>query len=75
VFEIMQRRKARDLELEALTALHAYPALYCRSHPGIAGGPAATLDKIFREELLARLSRELPTAVDKYTPDGRLPAA
>ena len=27
-----------------------------------------------QEELLARLSRELPTAVDKYTPDGRLPA-
>jgi uncharacterized protein YidB (DUF937 family) len=27
-----------------------------------------------QDELLARLSRELPTAVDKYTPDGRLPA-
>jgi len=26
-----------------------------------------------REELLARLSRELPQAVDKYTPQGRLP--
>jgi uncharacterized protein YidB (DUF937 family) len=26
-----------------------------------------------QEELLARLSRELPNAVDKYTPDGRLP--
>jgi uncharacterized protein YidB (DUF937 family) len=26
-----------------------------------------------REELLARLSKELPDAVDKYTPDGRLP--
>src|SRR3954447_12257650 len=26
-----------------------------------------------RDELLARLSRELPTAVDKYTPEGRLP--
>ncbi len=26
-----------------------------------------------KEELLARLSRELPDAVDKYTPDGRLP--
>ncbi|MBR0828938.1 DUF937 domain-containing protein [Bradyrhizobium manausense] len=26
-----------------------------------------------REELLARLSRELPTAIDRYTPDGRLP--
>ena len=26
-----------------------------------------------QEELLARLSRELPSAVDKYKPDGRLP--
>jgi uncharacterized protein YidB (DUF937 family) len=26
-----------------------------------------------REELLARLSRELPEAIDKYTPEGRLP--
>jgi uncharacterized protein YidB (DUF937 family) len=27
-----------------------------------------------QEELLARLSRELPGAVDKYTPDGQLPS-
>jgi uncharacterized protein YidB (DUF937 family) len=27
-----------------------------------------------QDELLNRLSRELPTAVDKYTPEGRLPA-
>ena len=27
-----------------------------------------------REELLSRLSRELPRAVDRYTPDGRMPA-
>ena len=26
-----------------------------------------------REELLARLSRELPQAIDHYTPDGQLP--
>ena len=26
-----------------------------------------------RDEILARLSRELPKAVDQYTPDGRLP--
>jgi uncharacterized protein YidB (DUF937 family) len=26
-----------------------------------------------QEEILSRLSRELPSAVDKYTPDGRLP--
>jgi len=28
-----------------------------------------------QEEILARLSRELPPAVDKYTPDGRVPDA
>jgi uncharacterized protein YidB (DUF937 family) len=28
-----------------------------------------------REELLSRLSRNLPEAVDKYTPEGRLPSA
>jgi len=28
-----------------------------------------------QEELLARLSRELPHAVDQYTPDGRVPHA
>jgi uncharacterized protein YidB (DUF937 family) len=27
-----------------------------------------------RQELLSRLSRDLPEAVDKYTPEGRLPA-
>jgi uncharacterized protein YidB (DUF937 family) len=27
-----------------------------------------------RAELLSRLSRELPQAVDRYTPDGRMPA-
>jgi len=36
-----------------------------------------TLEKqtnLSREEILARLSRELPDAVDKYTPEGRVPA-
>jgi uncharacterized protein YidB (DUF937 family) len=28
-----------------------------------------------QEEILARLSRELPSAVDKYTPEGRLPSS
>jgi uncharacterized protein YidB (DUF937 family) len=28
-----------------------------------------------QEEIVARLSRELPPAVDKYTPDGRVPDA
>jgi uncharacterized protein YidB (DUF937 family) len=28
-----------------------------------------------REELLSRLSRNLPEAVDKYTPEGRIPGA
>jgi uncharacterized protein YidB (DUF937 family) len=28
-----------------------------------------------REEIIARLTRELPDAVDKYTPEGRIPDA
>ena len=28
-----------------------------------------------REEILARLSKTLPEAIDKYTPDGRIPSA
>ena len=28
-----------------------------------------------REDLLARLARDLPDAVDRYTPDGRLPGS
>jgi uncharacterized protein YidB (DUF937 family) len=28
-----------------------------------------------REEIVARLSKNLPSAVDKYTPDGRVPTA
>lgn len=28
-----------------------------------------------QDEIVSRLSRELPTAIDKYTPDGRLPEA
>ena len=33
----------------------------------------STQTGLSRQELLARLSRELPNAVDKYTPQGRLP--
>ena len=36
----------------------------------------ATLSRqtgLSRDEILARLSRDLPQAVDKYTPEGRLP--
>ena len=33
----------------------------------------STQTGLSREELLARLARELPNAVDKYTPHGRLP--
>ena len=38
----------------------------------------ATLEQqtgLSQEEILARLSRELPSAIDKYTPEGRLPGA
>jgi uncharacterized protein YidB (DUF937 family) len=37
----------------------------------------ATLEQqtgLSQDELLARLSRELPAAVDRYAPDGRLPS-
>jgi uncharacterized protein YidB (DUF937 family) len=43
----------------------------------IGADTLATLSKetgLSESELLARLSRALPDAVDKYTPDGRLPA-
>jgi uncharacterized protein YidB (DUF937 family) len=42
----------------------------------IGADTLATLSQqtgLSREEILARLSRELPQAVDKYTPEGRLP--
>jgi uncharacterized protein YidB (DUF937 family) len=44
----------------------------------LAIGPdiLATLERqtgLSQAEILSRLSRELPSAVDKYTPDGRLP--
>jgi uncharacterized protein YidB (DUF937 family) len=37
-------------------------------------GALAQQTGLSREELLARLTRELPNAVDKYTPQGRLPS-
>jgi uncharacterized protein YidB (DUF937 family) len=37
-------------------------------------GTLARQTGLSREELLSRLTRELPQAVDKYTPDGRLPS-
>src|SRR4051794_8611174 len=43
---------------------------------GIGSDVLASLEQqtgMSKDELLARLSRELPNAVDKYTPDGRLP--
>jgi uncharacterized protein YidB (DUF937 family) len=45
---------------------------------GIGPDVLAALEQqtgLSQEELLARLSRELPSAIDKYTPGGRLPAA
>jgi uncharacterized protein YidB (DUF937 family) len=44
---------------------------------GIGPDVLAALEQqtgLLQEELLARLSRELPSAVDQYTPDGRIPA-
>lgn len=35
----------------------------------------STKTGLSREELLSRLTKELPSAVDRYTPEGRLPSA
>ncbi|MGC2056247.1 MAG: YidB family protein, partial [Pseudolabrys sp.] len=40
--------------------------------PGCAGHLSKQTG-LAREDLLSRLCRELPDAVDKYTPQGRLP--
>lgn len=56
MFASLSKNKASRLEFEALTALHAFPALYCRGTIDATRGPAAILDKIFREELRARLT-------------------
>lgn len=45
--------------------------------PAIGADVLATLSQqtgLSEDELLKRLSQSLPDAVDKYTPDGRLPA-
>jgi len=45
-------------------------------HQAIGPDTLAALSKqtgLSHEEILSRLTRELPTAVDRYTPDGRLP--
>ncbi|QIG50228.1 hypothetical protein G5V57_22380 [Nordella sp. HKS 07] len=43
------------MEAQALTALHAFPLLYCRSGCAPAGSTSALLHDIYREEILARL--------------------
>jgi uncharacterized protein YidB (DUF937 family) len=46
-------------------------------HQAIGPDVLATLEQqtgLSRDELLSRLSRALPEAVNQYTPDGRLPA-
>lgn len=44
------------LESQALTALHAFPLLYCRPSPAQPGTPSALLYAAYREEILARLA-------------------
>ena len=47
------------------------------SHPARTPDVLQKLEQqtgLSQQEILDRLSRELPTAVDQYTPDGRLPA-
>ena len=54
------------------------PAAPDQLEKAIPSNVLATLSEhtgLSREELLSRLSRNLPEAIDRYTPDGRLPAA
>jgi hypothetical protein len=44
------------LEAEALTALHAFPLLYCEPRAALPGTPCALLHQAYREEILERLS-------------------
>lgn len=59
---VSRRRKSKResllnwLETQALTALHAFPLLYCRPSPVQPGTPSALLHAAYREEILARLS-------------------
>lgn len=45
-----------QLEVQALTALHAFPLLHCPSSPVAAGTPSALLHGVCREEIMARLA-------------------
>jgi hypothetical protein len=59
-------------------ALWAPIMLDCETGGGQAIGPdvresLSQQTGLSRDEIVARLSRELPQAVDKYTPEGRLP--
>lgn len=45
-----------QLEVQALTALHAFPLLHCPNSPVAAGTPSALLHDICREEIMARLA-------------------
>ena len=56
-----QNKPILPQELEAAISPEVWASL--SEHTGLS-----------RQELLSRLSRELPEAVDKYTPEGRLPA-
>lgn len=45
-----------QLEVQALTALHAFPLLHCPGPPIADGTPSALLHDVCREEIMARLA-------------------
>jgi hypothetical protein len=54
---MLKKRKTWSswLEIMALTALHAFPALYCRSNLLTPETPAAFIAEAYRDELVAKL--------------------
>lgn len=79
--ELLERFKQNGQGEAAESWINQGPNKYLSPHElkqAIGTDVLAQLEQqtgLSQEELLARLSRELPTAVDKYTPDGRLPGA
>lgn len=45
-----------QLEVQALTALHAFPLLHCPNSSAAVGTPSALLQDVCRDEILARLA-------------------
>ena len=64
-----------EAEIGKPKKLKAYARVEGQSQARVVLATLSDQTGLSREELLSRLSRNLPEAVDRYTPDGRLPAA